>query len=146
MLQALPEARVSQHREDPIQVVSNIRPIAVEACLGLDLKREEQREVPYALVAPVLPFPREALFFALVLYLLGWTLYVLIITLIFYRLLFSPLSAAAMSPLYWINMGAMAITALAGSTLVPEIEQAGMLPQVTPFVTGLTPLAWGTAT
>ena len=41
-------------------------------------------------------------------------LYLRIITLIFYRFTFLPLTPSRLTPPYWINMGAVAITTLAG--------------------------------
>src|SRR3546814_20097697 len=47
---------------------------------------------------------------ALCLYLLGAALYLLIITLVVYRMVFFPLRAREFIPPYWIDMGALAIT------------------------------------
>jgi tellurite resistance protein TehA-like permease len=57
------------------------------------------------------------LFLALVFWLFGSMLYVWQITLIFHRILFLPLSPRELTPSYWINMGAMAISTLAGVCL-----------------------------
>ena len=58
------------------------------------------------------------LFVALCMYLLGAMLYLTIITLIFYRFTFVPLTVDQLTPPYWINMGAVAITTLAGASLL----------------------------
>jgi tellurite resistance protein TehA-like permease len=84
--------------------------------------------------------------FVLAMYLLGAGLYGIIIAAIFQRLVFLPLSASALAPSYWINMGAVAITTLAGSTLLLEGADWALLRGVRPFVTGLTLLSWATAT
>ena len=47
-----------------------------------------------------------AFFAVLCCFLLGCLLYLIIITLIFYRLAFLPLTAASFTPPYWINLGA----------------------------------------
>jgi len=47
-----------------------------------------------------------------------------IITLIFYRLVFFPLDPAAFEPSYWITAGAEAITSLAGATLMANSHGA----------------------
>jgi len=86
------------------------------------------------------------LFFALSLFLLGGMLYILIISLIFYRLLFHPLEAAALTPTYWINMGAVAITTLAGSTLVLNSDQWPFLFEIAHFLKGFTLFFWATCT
>ena len=41
-----------------------------------------------------------------------------LISLIFYRYTFFPLSPAHLAPPYWVNMGAVAISTLAGTTLI----------------------------
>jgi tellurite resistance protein TehA-like permease len=59
-----------------------------------------------------------ALFFCLAMWLGGGMLYIWIISLIFYRYTFFALEPSDLAPPYWINMGAVAISALAGSLLV----------------------------
>jgi tellurite resistance protein TehA-like permease len=58
------------------------------------------------------------LFFSLVMFLIGAMLYLIIIVLIFYRLMFFAIKPEAFTPSYWINMGAAAISTLAGAMLV----------------------------
>ena len=100
-----------------------------------------------ALLAPGMNVGADAtIFFALCMYLLGAMLYLTIITLIFYRFTFLELTMERLTPPYWINMGAVAITTLAGSVLL-LLEQPGtLLEQVRPFVTGFTLFFWATAT
>jgi tellurite resistance protein TehA-like permease len=86
------------------------------------------------------------LFGALCLYLLGAGLYLLIITLVVYRLVFFPLRAREFTPPYWIDMGALAITTLAGSLIVLHTPMGGPLADLTPFVKGFTLFFWATAT
>lgn len=86
------------------------------------------------------------LFCALCLYLLGAALYLLIITLVVYRMVFFPMRAREFTPPYWIDMGALAITTLAGSLLVLHTPTAGPLADLTPFVKGFTLFFWATAT
>jgi len=59
------------------------------------------------------------------------TRYLTIITLIFYRFMFVALTVDQVTPPYWINMGAVAITALAGSSL---LEFLSVIPQVTVYL------------
>jgi tellurite resistance protein TehA-like permease len=92
------------------------------------------------------PLDSVWLFTALCLYLLGAALYLLIITLVVYRLVFFPLRARDFTPPYWINMGALAITALAGSLLVLHMPASSPLAQLLPFVKGFTLFFWATAT
>jgi len=86
------------------------------------------------------------LFGGLCLYLLGASLYLLIITLVVYRLVFFPLRAREFTPPYWINMGALAITTLAGSLFVVHAPAAGSLAGLVPFAKGFTLFFWATAT
>jgi len=86
------------------------------------------------------------LFGALCLYLLGDALYLLIITLVVYRIVFFPLRAREFTPPYWIDMGALAITTLAGSLIVLHTPVPGPLAELLPFVKGFTLFFWATAT
>jgi len=86
------------------------------------------------------------MFAALCLYLVGAALYLILITLIFYRLLFLPLAATGFTPPYWINMGALAITTLAGALLVLHAPAQSPLGDLVPFVKGFTLFFWATAT
>jgi tellurite resistance protein TehA-like permease len=88
----------------------------------------------------------QVLFFTLVMYLLGGMLYILIISLIFYRFLFFKLEPQALTPPYWIDMGAVAITTLAGATLILNADQWGFLKEILPFLKGFTLFFWATAT
>ena len=95
------------------------------------------------LVAPYLTTNTEVLlFFALTMYLLGGMLYIMLISLIFYRLSFFKMPPAALTPTYWINMGSVAITTLAGATLILNAGQSTLLQQIQPFLTGLTLFFW----
>ncbi|MBX3414785.1 MAG: tellurite resistance/C4-dicarboxylate transporter family protein [Pirellulales bacterium] len=88
----------------------------------------------------------QILFFALALWLAGGMLYMWIISLIFYRYSFFPMSPADLAPPYWINMGAMAISTLAGATLISAVPSSAILSQLTPFLKGFTLFFWATAT
>lgn len=94
--------------------------------------------------------PAEArellLFTALCFWLLGGMLYGWLIALIFYRCLFLPLPPRELTPAYWINMGAMAISTLAGVALVHEADRLALLAELLPFLKGVTLLFWATAT
>ena len=86
------------------------------------------------------------LFAGLCLYLLGGALYLLVITLVVYRMVFLPMRARDFKPPYWINMGALAITTLAGSVFVLHAPASGALAGLVPFVKGFTLFFWATAT
>lgn len=99
------------------------------------------------LVAP--EFGAEAeqvMFFTLSMYLLGCMLYIMIIALIFYRFLFFRLTPDDLTPPYWINMGAVAITTLAGATLMLNANRSTFLPEIMPFLKGFTLFFWATGT
>lgn len=99
------------------------------------------------LVAPSYDAGREGvLFFSLVMWLGGGMLYIWIIALIFYRYTFLPLDPRQLAPPYWINMGAMAISTLAGVVLVSRASDSPLLTELLPFLKGLTLLFWATAT
>ncbi|SFR56461.1 Tellurite resistance protein TehA [Marinobacter daqiaonensis] len=85
------------------------------------------------------------LFLGLCMFMIGCMLYLAIITLIFYRLTFLRLSAETLSPPYWINMGAVAIATLAGSTLIIRGEQGNLLADFLPFLRGFTLFFWSVA-
>jgi tellurite resistance protein TehA-like permease len=87
-----------------------------------------------------------ALFFSLTMWLGGGMLYLWIIGLIFYRYTFFTMNPADLAPPYWINMGAAAISTLAGTMLVAAAPLSPVLVQVLPFVRGLTLMWWATAT
>lgn len=100
-----------------------------------------------ALVSPRFTTSQElVLFFALGLYLLGGMLYIIIITLIFYRFTFFRLPPEALTPPYWINMGAVAITTLAGALLVLRASQWTFLQEILPFLKGFTLFFWAAGT
>ena len=92
------------------------------------------------------PYVHLMLFCSLVTWLAGFMLYIWIISLIFYRYTFFPLSPLDLSPPYWVNMGAVAISTLAGTLLVASAPLSPIVMEILPFVKGLTLLSWATAT
>ena len=93
-------------------------------------------------VAPHFGYPPVMMFVALAMYLLGCMLYLNIITLIFYRFTFLELTSQSITPPYWINMGAVAITTLSGSLLVLAAENWPLLVELRPFMKGFTLFFW----
>lgn len=91
-------------------------------------------------------YREQTLFFALIMWLGGGMLYTWIISLIFYRYVFLPMKPSDLSPPYWINMGAMAISTLAGVSLIDAADGTRLLPELMPFLSGFTLLFWATAT
>ena len=85
-------------------------------------------------------------FVALSMWLWGGMMYIWIISLIFYRYTFFKFSPADFSSPYWINMGAMAISTLAGSLLIENAADAAFLETLLPFLKGFTIFFWATGT
>lgn len=91
--------------------------------------------------------PREHwLFAAICLYLVGCAWYLILITLISYRLVLLQVPPASFTPPYWINMGALAISTLAGSLIIRNAPSLGPLHELLPFVKGFTLFYWAMAT
>jgi tellurite resistance protein TehA-like permease len=86
------------------------------------------------------------LFFCLAMWLGGGMLYIWIISLIFYRYTFMRMEPSDLAPPYWINMGAVAISTLAGAMLVLASGSSPIVRDLLPFVKGLTLMFWATAT
>jgi tellurite resistance protein TehA-like permease len=86
------------------------------------------------------------LFVSLVLWLGGGMLYIWIISLIFFRYTFFTMEPSDLGPPYWINMGAVAISTLAGALLVASADASTLLHEILPFLIGMTLLFWATAT
>lgn len=85
-------------------------------------------------------------FLALSMWLWGGMLYIWMMTLIFYRYTFFRLAPGDLTPPYWINMGAMAISTLAGSLLIASSRDAPLLAALRPFLEGFTVFYWATGT
>lgn len=98
------------------------------------------------LVSRLTSFREPILFFTLCMFLLGCMLYLPLITLIFYRFTFVNVSVASLTPPYWINMGAVAITTLAGARLIIAAHEWPLLNEVVPFLKGFTLFFWAAAT
>lgn len=85
-------------------------------------------------------------FFSLCTFLVGCMLYIVLITLIFYRFLFFELKPEDLGHPYWINMGAVAISTLAGAVLILNGPRQDFLNALVPFLAGFTLFFWATAT
>src|SRR6185369_8158754 len=97
-------------------------------------------------LASVLPRSDALLFVSLAFWLAGGMLYIWLISLIFYRYTFFKFAPSDLMPPYWINMGAMAISTLAGTLLLARAGGNALLTTLRPFILGLTILFWATAT
>lgn len=101
-----------------------------------------------ALVARRQPAPGQAEleFFALCVWLAGVMLYLWIITLLFYRYTFFAFSMSDVDAPSWINMGALAISALAGALLAENAHDTTLLAAILPFLKGFTVFCWAAGT
>jgi len=124
---------------------------AIEDCLDgtwlMPVVATQSVSLLAALVAPAWG-PRQSLvlFLAMALCLLGCSFYVPIIVMIGYRLLFRPVTPAGFTPSYWIAMGALAISTLAGTVLVAAAPHAAILNDALPGLKILTLALWTAAT
>lgn len=85
-------------------------------------------------------------FVALTTWLWGSMLYIWLITLIFHRQIFWKLPPEELTPPYWINMGATAISTLAGAELILHASATSTATSLLPFIRGFTLLFWATGT
>ncbi|MGO4558209.1 tellurite resistance/C4-dicarboxylate transporter family protein [Mesorhizobium sp. 2RAF21] len=92
------------------------------------------------------PYRLELNLVALSMWLWGGMLYIWMMSLIFYRYAFFRFSPGDLAPPYWINMGAMAISTLAGSLLILNAPHAPYLMSLLPFLKGFTVFYWATGT
>ena len=98
------------------------------------------------LVADAFPRSDVVVFASLVLFLAGAMLYILVIGLIFFRWVFRPMPAQTLTPTYWINMGAVAITTLAGAHLGDAARTYAFIANIEHFIAGFTLFFWATGT
>jgi tellurite resistance protein TehA-like permease len=91
-------------------------------------------------------FEEYIVFFCLFIWLGGCMVYIWIISLIFYRYTFFTLAPSDLAPPYWINMGAAAISTLAGCMLITAAPLSPAVQSVLPFVRGFTLFWWSIAT
>ncbi len=90
--------------------------------------------------------PEQVLAFSTGMHMAGFMLYLPLITLLLYRWMFLELSPLQLTPPYWINMGALAISALAGARLLQAAPASPLLESLTPFLMGTTLFCWASAT
>lgn len=87
-----------------------------------------------------------SLFILMSLWLCGGMLYIWMISLIFFRYMFFKFVPSDLMPPYWINMGAVAISTLAGARLALAGGDVPLIASMLPFIKGLTLMFWATAT
>lgn len=77
---------------------------------------------------------------------LGLAFYGIFVTLFCYRIFFLALKAQDIGPLLWVVMGAAAISANAGTTLITEDARLPFLAAQRPFIDGITLMTFAWAT
>lgn len=113
--------------------------IAVVATQGLAI-------AAILLATPGSPWREGLAVLALAWFVFGSLLYLPLIGLIVWRLLRRPLRPRDLTPPYWITMGALAISTLAGSLLVQHADAAAVLARWRPLLVVATATAWSVAT
>jgi tellurite resistance protein TehA-like permease len=100
-----------------------------------------------ARIAPDLgPWARTMMVEVHMLWGLGLCFYGIFVTLFCYRIFFLTLKPHDISPLLWVVMGASAICANAGTTLITEDPRLPFLASQRPFIEGVTLMCWAWAT
>lgn len=99
-----------------------------------------------ALIADYTTHQDIVIFISFCAFLIGGMHYMVFISLIIYRWLFMSMKAELLTPPYWINMGAVAITTLAGSRLLLYAHTHEWIAGVQYFLPGFTVLFWAFAT
>lgn len=77
---------------------------------------------------------------------IGLALYAMFVTLFSYRIFFFKLTPDDLSPLLWVVMGAAAISANAGTSLLLNNAHLPYLASMRPFVDGVTLIVWAWGT
>jgi tellurite resistance protein TehA-like permease len=77
---------------------------------------------------------------------IGLALYAMFITLFSYRIFFFKLTPDDLSPLLWVVMGAAAISANAGTSLLLNNAHVPYLTSMKPFIDGVTLIVWAWGT
>ena len=90
-------------------------------------------------------FQQELVFAALIMWLGGGALYLWIMTLIFFRYTFVHMAPEDLTPPYWINMGAVAISTLAGALIVEHASLSPIVGDILPFAKGFVLFFWAIA-
>lgn len=130
-------------------ILANTSPIneAVNGTWHLVVVGTQALSVLGSLVAPQFSLHEQLVLFAsLAWFLLGMFLYLLTIFLVTFKSFFFSLEPGELTPPYWINMGAVAITTLAGSNLMLASPGSSFLQSLLPFLEGSTLLMWTVAT
>lgn len=98
------------------------------------------------IISTNLPFASPlAIFLSFSAYLLGILFYIVLISIIFYRMAFFQMMPEEFQPSYWIDTGAAAITVLSGITMIKNFELTANYQDLIPTVKILSLLFWITS-
>lgn len=128
-------------------IIKKVKPLVDESVNGgwlLVVVSTQSLAVLGTLIANSTDYSEVMVFISLCLFLLGCALYLNIIAFIFYRLMFLKIEAMTLTPPYWISMGALAITTLAGSVLI--LNGSGIIGELEIFIKGFTLVFWALGT
>ncbi len=92
------------------------------------------------------PPPPALQLLCLVMFMMGCMLYLALIPLISYRLTFFRFETQDFTPPYFINMGAVAVTTLAGALLILHANEWPLIRNYISFLRGFTLFFWAAAT
>lgn len=130
-------------------IFTNERPIeqALNGSWLIAIVATESLAITWVLLTTILPGWRAALMLlSYAFWTFGVLLYLIFVALIMYRFFFLRVRHGDLKPPYWINMGAMAITTVAGVRLLDAPHPTMLLLTLRAYIEGFTVMmwAWGT--
>jgi tellurite resistance protein TehA-like permease len=130
-------------------LITNTQPIgqALNGSWLIAIVATESLAITWVLLTNIQPGQRAMLqLLAYVFWTFGVLLYLIFIALIMYRFFFLKIQPSDLKPPYWINMGAMAITTVAGVRMLDVAQPTTLLVTLRPYIEGFTVMmwAWGT--
>ncbi|HEY8326277.1 MAG TPA: tellurite resistance/C4-dicarboxylate transporter family protein [Ktedonobacterales bacterium] len=130
-------------------LITNTQPIgqALNGSWLIAIVATESLAITWVLLTNIQPGQRATLqLLAYVFWTFGVLLYLIFIALIMYRFFFLKIQPSDLKPPYWINMGAMAITTVAGVRMLDVTQPTTLLVTLRPYIEGFTVMmwAWGT--
>jgi len=130
-------------------IFTNARPIerSVNGAWLIAIVATESLAITWVLLAAIAPAQRPVLqLLSYGFWTFGVLLYLIFIAFIMYRFFFHTVQPSDLTPPYWINMGAMAITTVAGARLLTTPKPTAFLTALRPYIEGFTVMmwAWGT--
>ncbi|HEU5345870.1 MAG TPA: tellurite resistance/C4-dicarboxylate transporter family protein [Ktedonobacterales bacterium] len=130
-------------------LITNEQPIgqALNGSWLIAIVATESLAITWVLLTNIQPSQRATLqLLAYAFWTFGVLLYLIFIALIMYRFFFLKIQPSDLKPPYWINMGAMAITTVAGVRMLDVAEPTTLLVTLRPYIEGFTVMmwAWGT--